>query len=93
MAQQFDYPNSRRLRIWRIGKTLIYLSRFIAIVLTCVVAVLTRLLFPHRRLRFQRQFSQRLKRTCEIRRLDPRYLFCIGHAGHQLHRKVAFECR
>lgn len=55
--------------------------------------VLTRLLLPHRRLRLQRQSQKRLKRACEIRRLDSRHLFCVGHVGYQLHREIASECR
>lgn len=47
--------------------------------------VLTWLLLPHRRLRLQRQSPKRLRGTCEIRRLDSRYLFCARHASHQLH--------
>lgn len=92
MAQQLDYSNGRRLRIRRIGTPPIYPPKFLLPVLT-KGTVLTWLLLPHRRLRLQRQPPKRLKRTCEIRRLDPRYLFRAGHAGHQLHRKVAFECR
>lgn len=50
--------------------------------------VLSRILLPHRRRGLLAQLAQRLRRPCEVRRLDPWDLLVVGHAGDQLDREV-----